>query len=188
MSAALSALEPARNLKAISLTIIRGWIRERPGAYEQLTAQLDADDQRFFGSFGATDWISAEPAARVMDVAARVLHPDDPTPQRRLGRELAREQLHGVYRFLLRVISPPTLIDQTATLWSRNHRAGHATTERLSERAAQIRVTAYPTFPLVIRENTAGYIGGAVELTGAENVRVVCGGDPARWTWNVTWR
>jgi hypothetical protein len=184
------ALDPPleKNIKAISPTLLRRWIRETPGAYERFAAQLSGADQRLFESFGATDWISADATGRFYEVGARLLYPDESSPQRRLGREFARSQLRGVYRFLLQIISVNTLIDRTAALWSRNHRVGQAWAERVSDGTARICVKGHPRLPLSIRENTAGYICGAVELTGATNVRVFTNNDPECWIWTVTWR
>lgn len=184
------ALEPHidRNLKAISPTLLRTWLREKPGAYDKFAAQIGRADMVLFDSFVATDWISADATGRFYDIGAPLLYPDDPFPQRRLGREFARGQLRGVYRFVLQIISVNMLIERTAALWTRNHRLGEAWTERMGDRTARICVKGHPRLPLSVRENTAGYIAGAVEMTGATSARVTTGGDPECWTWTVTWR
>ena len=80
--------ERPRHFKAVSMTLIRGRVRETPGLYDRLLGQLAVADQRFFASFGATDWVDVEAAARVMDVAARLLYPDDPAPREHLCNRL----------------------------------------------------------------------------------------------------
>ncbi len=50
-------------------------------------------------------------------------------------------------------------------------------------------MTDYPELPERMRETIVGWLGQAVELTGAQNVAVVKSDtDPERWTWTVTWR
>lgn len=79
--------------------------------------------------------------------------------------------------------------DKTASLWRSFHDPGSAIATREAERRIRFEVTDYPELPERMRETIVGWLGQAVELTGAQNVAVVKSDtDPERWTWTVTWR
>tara|TARA_B100001750_G_scaffold230332_1_gene226672 strand:- start:5369 stop:5842 length:474 start_codon:yes stop_codon:yes gene_type:complete len=149
---------------------------------------LDARDAEVFRRVTATEWMPVDQAARIYATAVPIAFPGEPRPLREFGREGARHNLKGVYRFLVRLISVPSLIERTAKIWERYHDTGHARTERLSDRSVRIVVEGHPTLPAALRAAIAGWTAGAVELTGAQNVRVTEGGDPTAWVWTITWR
>jgi hypothetical protein len=174
--------------KAASCVSARAWIREKPGLEARLLGELTNPQATCWMSLVATEWIDVVMATHFFDVASRLLFPEDPLPVRRLGREMADDHLKGVYRFMVRLASPETVLDQTGKLWDRYHDTGTARLDRLGDRSARLIVTAYPGLPERMRENIAGYCGRAIELTGADNVRCMKGGTPEEWQWNVTWK
>ncbi len=82
----------------------------------------------------------------------------------------------------------PALIGKAATLWRTYHDHGRAEAESTSARSMRFVVLEYPTLGINIRETISGWTTGAVELTGASNVRVTHVLEGARLVWNVTWR
>lgn len=174
--------------KAASCVAARTWIREKPGLEARLLDELSPDDRKSWTSFVATEWIDIETATQFFDVSSRLLFPDDPLPIRRLGRDMADDHLHGVYRYVVRLVSPQMILDGTGKLWDRYHDRGSPQFVRTTDHSASLRVRDYPDLPERMRENIAGYCGRAIELTGATNVRCVKGGTSAEWQWNVTWK
>jgi hypothetical protein len=152
-------------------------------------AELTPEEQSRYATMVATAWVPVEFATKLYVLAAPLLYPGDPTPVRHLGRDLADENLRGVYRFVVRFVSVPTLIEKSATLWRTFHEQGTAHCVRVSDHALRFEVEGYPELPERMRETISGWTARAVELTGAKNVRVVkSDNDPACWTWALNWR
>lgn len=176
--------------KGMALVLLRQWIRAAgPDVERRVLEQLTPDEQAVYASLVATAWVPVELATKLYVVASPLLYPKDPRPLRQVGRDLARENLRGVFRFVVRVISVQTLMDKTASLWRSFHERGVARTVRESERTIRFEVTDYPELPERMRETIVGWLGQAIELTGAQNVRVVkSDDDPHVWAWTATWR
>jgi hypothetical protein len=176
--------------KAAAFHSVRALVRAKPWLERRLLAELSADDAEVWATFVATEWLEVELATRLLTAAAGVLFESDPTPVRTLGRAMAEEQLTGVYRFVVRLASPQLVLSQASRLWARYHDSGVASVEWPVPGAARatLHVHGYGALPERQRENIAGYAARALELGGAENVRVTRGGSPADWQWLLTWR
>ena len=108
---------------------------------------------------------------------------------RRFGEINAEHDLKGVYKLFLRVSSVPFVIKQTARMWNTYHDTGEAfVLKGENAKEASLVIKNYPDLPKPIRESSAGYIVGALRLTGAKNVQVVHDeSDPMAWTWTARW-
>jgi hypothetical protein len=63
----------------------------------------------------ASGWYDTPLVGELLDVLERVAMPTDPTEFcARVGEALARDNVHGVYRALFRLIASPTLIEANA--------------------------------------------------------------------------
>ena len=102
---------------------------------------------------------------------------------------LTKQDKTDVEDIVLRVVTVQMLVEKTAALWRSFHDQGTARAVREAHRTLRFEVTGYPDLPERMRETIVGWLGQAVELTGAQNVRVVkFDDDPELWTWTVTWR
>ncbi len=174
--------------KGHALVIVRRWIRAAgPDAERRLLAGLTEDHRNRYLELVATAWVPVDFANELYTAAAPILYPTDPRPLRRIGAEIARENLGGVLRFVLRVLAVETLVEKTAAVWGRFHDTGTAVTLR-RDRSIELQVTGYPELPERIRETIVGWLAQAVELSGAKHVAVIKNDDPKRWTWTLTWR
>lgn len=177
------------NYKGAPIVVLRGVIRERGLQHEDgLRNRLPANVRHSYDTLVATAWLPIADAQRILDEAAQVLAPNEPDPRFALGKIMGREMLSGVYRFVVRVVTVPFLVAQSATLWGKYHDAGTATSEQVSSQSARMIVRGYPTLPDGMRTITAGWIASSVEMTGEKNVHVHTGGGPAAWDWVVSWR
>jgi uncharacterized protein (TIGR02265 family) len=169
------------------------WVRQqlRRASPEVQLAVVDAltdAERRTYQECTAGEWVPIELMNRLSSAAAPRLFPGDPDPLRRLGRELARDNLGGVYSFLVRLLTVPFLVEQTTRLWRTYHQAGDALSHQYGPREVELVVTGYPELPERFRHQTAGFVEEAVRMTGAHDVRVEkSDADPARWTWQITW-
>jgi hypothetical protein len=173
--------------KAVPLVLLRNRVREA-GAEPAVVSALSESDRTTYERFVATDWVDQAFADRLYGVATPLVYGGGRMALRRFGQEAARADLGGVYRVVLRFVTVPALIDRAATLWSKYHDTGSARAEQPGERAMRLVVEGHPELGENVRESAAGWLAGAVELSGASNVRVTHEGDPTQWLWIVTWR
>src|SRR5882672_3985987 len=121
-------------IKATPLVYVRQLLRDKGReAEEAVTSGLTVEERRLFESFVATDWLPVPFASRVYDLGSRVLYAGDPAPLRRMGREVSRANIRGVYRFMMRGLSESFLLQQTARLWHTYHATGEARTQRIAK-------------------------------------------------------
>ncbi len=167
---------------------LRQALRNR-GLEHTFAEQLEPGLRERFEAALATDWMPVNEVATLYATAAPLLHPERALPLRALGRELARTHLTGIYRVLMRLATVEMIVAQTARLWSTYN--GKGTLRAVAAKGSAVRLTLsdYPEYPAAVRESLCGYIAGAVELTGATEVRVVQEGAPdGTWLFDVTWR
>jgi hypothetical protein len=177
------------NYKGAPIVVLRGKIRERGHEVEEaLRQQLPVETRRIYDTLVATAWIPIGDAQRILDEAALILTPDQPDPHFALGKVMAHEMLTGVYRFIVRVVTVPFLVEQSATLWGKYHDTGTASSDRPHSHSARMIVRGYPSLPEGMRKITAGWIASSVEQTGEKNVHVRTNNSPAAWDWLVSWR
>lgn len=156
---------------------------------ERFLEALDDADRDHYRRVTATDWVPVGLAARLYAAAAPLLYPGQVHPVRLLGRALARDHLRGIYRFVLRLVTVQFVLDQTGRLWRMYNGRGELLVERVHERTVRMALVDYPDYPVAVRESLVGYISGAIELTGAHEVRVVTDdADPMKVTFTASWR
>jgi hypothetical protein len=175
--------------KAVGVVFIRTRLRKiAPEAQLAVTAVLNDDERRLYQQCVPGDWVPIELIDKLGNAAAAALYPNAPDPLLHLGRELARDNLGGIYSFLVKLLTVPYLIEQTAKLWRTYHAQGEARSTRIEPNLVELAVTGYPDLPERFRHQMAGFVGGAVEMTGASDVVVEKGGGPDKWTWLIRWR
>jgi len=178
-----------RGHKGAPLVLIRHWLRSDVASYRRFLAGLAPRDRDRFESFTASDWVSIDFASSVYTVAAPLLYPGIAAPLRRLGREICKDNISGLFRFVLRTLTVPFLIGQTARVWHSFHVAGVPSLERTGDRALHFMVRDYPELSAEIRETIAGFITELIERTGAKDVRIrSADDDPSCWGWWISWR
>lgn len=146
-----------------------------PGGCAAIRAELRDDDLRSFfeQSFLPSGWYDVLPWQPLVVTAARIFG----MPLLQLTRELARVQatrdIHGIYRFVLKVASADVAVSRLprvtaqyfdfGTLELKSIEPGHATFER----------TGVPTpMAAFYCGITEGFFAVALELAGASEVRV----------------
>ena len=105
--------------KGIGAVFVRTSVRRvGAGAEGKLLVQLNPEERRMYEDVTASQWVPITFATRLFELAAPIVHPGKPLALRLLGRDLARDNLNGVYRIFLRVLSPQFVLAQNARLWS----------------------------------------------------------------------
>lgn len=156
---------------------------------EPVLAQLTPADLELYRETLAVGWVADTFIARLFAVAAPALYPKEPKPIRQLGRTIAQDNLTGVYRVMLRIVSIPFAIERAGSLWRTYNDTGEATITRFGDESrARMTISGYAGFPDECLEETAGYVEGVALLCGAK----VADAHPSRPTpdsfaFEVTW-
>ncbi|MFH1811137.1 MAG: hypothetical protein ABIJ09_20520 [Pseudomonadota bacterium] len=159
------------------------------GVEDALLARLSAADVDTYHATLAVSWVDIEVVARIFAAGAAVLFPGDVRSLRRLGRAIAEDNMRGMYRLILRVISIPFAIGQSARIWGTYNDAGRMTVEREPDQPRlRLVVQDYLDFPDATLEETAGYVEGVALLCGARSAQAEGWreGD-RRFGWRVQW-
>jgi hypothetical protein len=174
--------------KAASLVSVRQML-QRADLEQRFLSELSELEEAEYRRLTATDWVHVALADRVYAAAAPLLFPAQREPVRLLGRELARDHLRGIYRFVIRFVTVPFVVAQTGRLWRMYNSEGALSMQEVGDRKLSAVLTGYPEYPSAVRQSLAGYIVGAIELTGAKDVRVtVDDQDPKAYCFTATWR
>ena len=137
-------------------------------AESRILARLSAADASIWKTTLPMAWVPVDTVARMFVVAADVLFADDVSPLRALGRASAHDGLKGVYRMLMKVVSIPYAMEQSARLWATYNDRGAVSVEHDKRTTTAVfAVKGYPSFPDACVEETAGYIEGLVQLCGS---------------------
>jgi hypothetical protein len=170
------------------------WLRELiqkkgPEADQAMAKALSPDDYRAFRTSMPISWISEEAITRIFKAAGDVLFAEAPSPLAEVGRGMAKANMTGIYKFMLRVTTIPFIMSQASKLWQTLHDTGEATaTEGPGRNMVTFTISGFPSIPSGMREVLRGYVTGLGELTNAKNVRTkIDETDPNAWKWISTW-
>src|SRR4051812_19077089 len=108
--------------KGVGVVFLRRQVREAsPQVRAAVEGALTDVDRRAIETCTAGAWVPVELATRLAAAAAPALYPTAPDPLFCLGQALARDNLGGVYAYIVRVLTVPFLVQQTARLWGIYH-------------------------------------------------------------------
>lgn len=176
--------------KGIGVVFVRQAVRELgPEVEARLLAQLDEDERRVYEEATASAWVPIEIASRCFELAAPLVHPGKALALRQIGRDLAFDNMRGVYRVFMRVMTVEFVLSQAARLWGTYHRHGSSRVVRHGPKDVDFVVTGYPRLPERFRECMCGWIIGTLELVGGKSPTVSkSDDDPNEWHWRIRWQ
>ncbi len=177
------------NYKGVGVLFVRSQVRELPpSARERFLEALSPDGRDCFERAVATQWVPVELATECFEALAEVAYAASPDPMRAVGVALARNDLRGVYRFLVRLATVKFLLQQHTKLWSTYHREGEAQLESRGDRAVQVKIVGHPRLPRGFRECLAGWLEGALQVCGARDIVVKHDVTrPPPWAFDINW-
>lgn len=176
--------------KGTTLVFLKQAIARKGGDLERRFLNgLSPDEVKLYTTVMPVSWLPIEPVTRMLKAGAETLYPGDRQGLRKIGHDLAQDNLTGLYKVLIKMTTVPFLMAQIAKLWETYHKQGRARIERTGEgNQATMIVEDYPDLPADFRELLCGYVVGAMELTGARNVRIEHDArDPKAWRWAGSW-
>ena len=124
--------------KAASLVTVRNMLRARGVT---LTG-LSAADEATFASLAPGDWVPYALARSIYDAASRALYAG-PGRIEALGRDLARDHLHGRYRAVVGEHSLEALIQAAPTVWQLYNSVGSLALTRRGPRHVRFTVACF---------------------------------------------
>lgn len=149
---------------------------EVPDGLARLATTLDDASVREFiqQKFLASSWYDVLPVAPLIRAEAEVCHQTVPSYLRKRAAFQAREDIGGVYRWLLKLASPEMVALKLPRLLTQIFDFGDSFTERLDDHSVHIELRA---FPAVLTEwySTAFevYAETALGLAGGKNISLV---------------
>lgn len=171
------------------LSVKKMILRQRPDLQETFLAKLGPEERQLYEAVLATEWLPIKVVATLFYKAAGALYPGNLRGLEELGRQQALDNLQGIYRPMLRVLTINFAIQQVAKLWRGYFDEGEAAAwQEEGQKRAVMSVDNFPGLPEGNRRVISGYIQGVVELCGARNVVVQHDQSRAeKWVWTVTW-
>jgi hypothetical protein len=149
---------------------------EVPEGLARLAETLDDPGVRDFiqQKFLPSSWYDVLPVAALIRAEAEVCHQTVPGYLRKRAAFQAREDISGVYRWLLKLASPEMVALKLPRLLTQVFDFGDSYTERMDERSVHIELRA---FPAVLGEwYSTGfevYAETAIGLAGGKNISLV---------------
>ncbi|MEW6516616.1 MAG: hypothetical protein AB1439_06935 [candidate division FCPU426 bacterium] len=161
--------------KGTDIAFLRKRLRALDSAAEQkFIGLLSAEEKKIYETATPVGWVPIETSARLQELAAPIIFPDNPDCILELGREQARDDLSGLYKIIVRFITIPALMKKLSSLWhSYNDTGDLKAVWQEGHRSGQLIIENYPALPLTSRLQIQGYFLGALEMTGAKNVRLI---------------
>ena len=173
-------LSPSLTLEDLRVSHVRGPVTQqirqavlRAGgqpAWESLLAQVSEPCRKLFLSpIGSYEWVDADLAAE-MNTAFLSLKGLEWIHAR--GRSAAREQLLTVHRWLFKLASPEFLLNNTPRILRLYYRGCRGAVSRVGAGEATLNLWAHGYYPEWFSHGLVGWLQGALELSGAKDLRI----------------
>lgn len=124
---------------------------------------------RFGRPLGLYEWIDAPLVSELTQAYMRWSGRDD---NFRGGAAAAREELTVIHRWMLRLMSPGFLVQNLPRIYGYYAQGGLVTVDQVGRGGADISLWAGGFFPAWYDPGLTGWLHGALELTGAQEVSV----------------
>lgn len=178
------------NAKGTDIAFLRKCLRDAgPAAEKPFVDQLSPEERKIYETATPVSWVPIEISAKFQKLAAQILFPNHPSGIQELGREQARADLSGLYKIIVRFINIPTLLRKLSNLWHSYNDTGELKAVwKEGEKSGQLIIENYPDLPGVSQLQMQGYFLGALEMTGAKNIRATTDfSDPKAYKYLFVW-
>ena len=176
--------------KAVGVVFARMLLRDRSlSEQESIRGLLSAAEVELLERATASSWVSIRAASRIFEAVAGQVYSTDPDPIFSFGVAMARHNLTTLYRALLRVMGPGSILAQHTRLWGLYHREGVAELFDRTSTSCTIQVRNHSNIPLPMRVAMAGWLNEAMIVAGADRAWCVLDDSalPA-YRWRIRWR
>ncbi|MCD4814569.1 hypothetical protein K8S19_12870 [bacterium] len=160
--------------KGTGIVFMRSLLQKK-GVEQAFLSSLSEEEKVRYQRTISVSWVAIEIVSAFITKATRVLYPGMSEKQalREFGIELARDNINGIYKIIVKIISLEYFMKQAAKLWQTYHDSGEAHVERIGEKELAFVVEKFAHMPVSIYESTGGYITGMGMMSGLKKVEVV---------------
>lgn len=180
----------ADQYKGTNLVHVRTRLQAAGKAEEELfRSKMRPGDLLIYKQAMPVSWYPMDAVVRIFTEAVKILYPLNKKPFHALGYSQALDNLGGMYRMILTVVSPEFAVSQSARLWKTYFDTGETSidskpTEIPGEQNVTFIVRKYPQLPAPFLDIVEGFIHGVVEFTHAQFISSkVDSNDPQEWRW-----
>ncbi|HJW08865.1 MAG TPA: TIGR02265 family protein [Holophagaceae bacterium] len=139
-------------------------------AWQAMLAKVSRQCRECFAKpIGLYEWIPAELSS---ELSQAYMADADPEFTRRRGVDSARELITSINRWMLRLMTPSFLLENTPRMFSHYYMGGRVVLDQLGEGEARLSLWAEGFYPIWYEKGISGWLQGALELTGARGVEV----------------
>lgn len=171
---------PAPMLESFRVSHVRGPVTQQirqavllaggQPAWEALLEKVSEECRSLFmGPIGSYEWVDADLAAE-MNLAFLEFKGPDWILSR--GRSAAREQLLMVHRWLIKLASPEFLLNNAPRMLGLYYRGCKGTVEHIGSGEAVLKLWAQGYYREWYSHGLVGWLQGALELSGAKDLRI----------------
>jgi hypothetical protein len=108
--------------KGTGIVYVKSLVRSTSAEKEKtLLSMLSPDERKEYDTVLAVSRISIDAASNILKAAADVLYPGDSAGLRTIGYKMAHNDLSGIYKILMPILSVEMAISQAGKLWSQYH-------------------------------------------------------------------
>ncbi len=115
-----------------------------------------------------------EITAMLNEAIAKFLFPTLASAQQlfQLGTLMAKLDMNGLYKILLKVATVSYAVQQSAVFWKTFHDQGVTRVEELGPKHLRYTISEYPGMPIHYQLFLSGWIHGLLELCGAKTIAI----------------
>jgi hypothetical protein len=178
------------NYKATDMNFIKDRFRQMDSnATNAFLQELSEDEKEIYNRMLPVSWLPVQAAMQIDRKALPYLYPETEQTIHRFGNDIAFYDFKGMYRYLIKVLTPRYVISIAAKIWKTFNKRGIAKSEiSPNKNQAAFFVENFDDIPADYCEYITGYIQGVIELAGATGVHVTFDSQSKPiFTWHITW-
>ena len=163
------------NFKGTVFESTRMFVEQKFGsdAPERVLQQLPRDDQELLRAVTAIGWYPVEPVLRYHHALDRMFGSGDYALCEQAGRFSAGWAMNSVLKMFLRFRTPTWLVERATSVWGRYHDTGHWRISSNIPQRLQGDLLDFAVRDRAFCARLSGWLAGAIELTGGQDVNVV---------------
>jgi hypothetical protein len=146
--------------------------RHGDAGWREVLSTMDGDDRDTLAAVVPVGWYDIALYDRFNRALVTTLGRGDLSYMAEVGRFAADHDMKTVFRVLLRMLSPATVMERSTDLWRRYQDSGVWTIERPTEKSAIGALRSWGSNEEATCERLGGYLGRLLELSGSKGVRV----------------
>jgi uncharacterized protein (TIGR02265 family) len=162
-----------------------------PEEWSKVVAELSPATKKLVDSPPMpTSWVNDDHWNELYAVLSRTTFKSTPERYTEIGRRQLHRDLSTLYKMLMHLASPETVVKKAATIYNTYTKNGRMAADMVGERHAEVKVSDVEDAPAGVWHNHIGSITGTLECAGAKNIRVTVkdGGGPANFcVYSVRW-